>query len=140
MNTPAVNAKAKAAIAVLADDATAALDAMRNARTGPTRWVLVACAPRMTYRVSKWVSHTARESWRQKWADKLCAPLADWVRTQADICELQVARASVTQVAADLSAAGWTVLDARRPREPLTPAVPAHPTMLVTATPLPPCG
>ena len=23
-------------------------------------WVLVACAPRMTHRVSKWVSHSAR--------------------------------------------------------------------------------
>ncbi len=29
-------------------------------------WVLVACAPRMTHRVSKWVSHSARESWRNK--------------------------------------------------------------------------
>ncbi|HZY15797.1 MAG TPA: hypothetical protein VFE74_04165, partial [Ramlibacter sp.] len=37
----------------------------------PTHWVLVACAPRMTHRVSKWVSHSARENWRVKWADKL---------------------------------------------------------------------
>eukprot|EP01034_Spumella_vulgaris_P044434 gene44434-55260_t len=38
-------------------------------------WVLVACAPRMTHRVSKWVSHSARESWRTKWADKLFAQI-----------------------------------------------------------------
>ena len=38
-------------------------------------WVLVACAPRMTHRVSKWVSHSARESWRNKWADKLFAQI-----------------------------------------------------------------
>src|SRR5689334_2793095 len=38
---------------------------------GPTHWVLVACAPRMTHRISKWVSHSARENWRAKWADKL---------------------------------------------------------------------
>ena len=36
-----------------------------------TYWVLVACAPRMTQRISKWVSHSARENWRAKWADKL---------------------------------------------------------------------
>jgi hypothetical protein len=35
--------------------------------------VLVACAPRMTHRVSKWVSNRARENWRGKWADKLFA-------------------------------------------------------------------
>jgi hypothetical protein len=38
---------------------------------GPTHWVLVACAPRMTHRISKWVSHSSRENWRAKWADKL---------------------------------------------------------------------
>jgi hypothetical protein len=27
----------------------------------------------MTHRVSKWVSHRARENWRTKWADKLFA-------------------------------------------------------------------
>ena len=40
-----------------------------------TQWVLVACAPRMTHRISKWVSHSARESWRNKWADKLFAQI-----------------------------------------------------------------
>jgi hypothetical protein len=27
----------------------------------------------MTHRISKWVSHSARENWRAKWADKLFA-------------------------------------------------------------------
>ena len=40
-----------------------------------THWVLVACAPRMTHRVSKWVSHSTRENWRTKWADKLFAQI-----------------------------------------------------------------
>ena len=38
-------------------------------------WVLVACAPRMTHRISKWVSHSARENWRAKWFSKLQAQL-----------------------------------------------------------------
>jgi hypothetical protein len=38
-----------------------------------TRWVLVACAPRMSHRISKWLSHSARENWRTKWCEKLFA-------------------------------------------------------------------
>ena len=46
-----------------------------NEPASQRHWVLVACAPRMTHRVSKWVSHSARESWRNKWADKLFAQI-----------------------------------------------------------------
>jgi hypothetical protein len=41
-------------------------------------WVLVACAPRITHRVSKFVSNRSRENWRNKWAERLfaeCTPL-----------------------------------------------------------------
>ena len=41
------------------------------AGTGARHWVLVACAPRMTHRISKWVSHSARENWRAKWFAKV---------------------------------------------------------------------
>jgi hypothetical protein len=60
---------------VYVDDAEHALQhlAPMLAAEGPTEWVMVACAPRMTHRISKWVSHTARENWRNKWADKLFA-------------------------------------------------------------------
>ena len=44
-----------------------------TARRQATHWVLVACAPRMTRRISKWVSHSARENWRAQWAEKLFA-------------------------------------------------------------------
>ena len=36
-----------------------------------THWVLVACAPRMTQHISKFVTHSARQNWRTKWAEKL---------------------------------------------------------------------
>lgn len=38
-----------------------------------TRWVLVACAPRMSHRIGKWLSHSARENWRNQWSEKLFA-------------------------------------------------------------------
>ena len=60
-------------IAVFADDAEYArhiVQPMLNSAM-PTHWVLVACAPRLTHRISKWVSHSAREQWRGKWAAKL---------------------------------------------------------------------
>jgi hypothetical protein len=44
-----------------------------DVRFGATHWVLVACAPRMTHRIGKWVSHGARERWRTQWAAKLFA-------------------------------------------------------------------
>ena len=51
----------------------------------PTQWVLVACAPRMTHRISKWVSHSARENWRTKWADKLFAQMLPVLRAPAGV-------------------------------------------------------
>ena len=52
------------------DDAAYARDQLRlhvpanPAPAGSVHWILVACAPRMTHRISKWVSHSARENWR----------------------------------------------------------------------------
>ena len=37
----------------------------------PVQWLLVACPPRVTHHASKWVTKSARDSWRGKWADKL---------------------------------------------------------------------
>lgn len=67
-------------VIIYVDDAVCARQvlepAMAAAPAGSTHWVVVACAPRMTHRVSKWVSHSARESWRTKWADRLFDGLA----------------------------------------------------------------
>ena len=58
-------------IIVYLDDADHALQqlvpmknvAQPNAEMQTTQWVLVACAPRMTQRISKWVSHSASQPW-----------------------------------------------------------------------------
>ena len=93
-----------------------------------THWVLVACAPRMTHRISKWVSHSARENWRAKWADKLFAQLQPW---------LGGAGGRVSTVLAE-HGAHTPVLDARRPKlepqeAPQPPAANAAP--IVTRKP-----
>lgn len=69
-------------IIVYVDDAEYARPLLQAAAGNPnarhTHWVLVACAPRVTHRVSKFVSNRAREQWRNKWADKLfdaCVPI-----------------------------------------------------------------
>ncbi len=67
-------------LVVLLDDgptAQAMLSDLLSQRTGtaqPMRTlhlVLVACPPRMTHRMSKWLSHRTREGWRQRWQTRL---------------------------------------------------------------------
>lgn len=73
-------------VIVYVDDAAYARQVLEPlaapATAGTIHWVLVACAPRMTHRISKWVSHSARENWRAKWADKLFAQLQPWLRAE----------------------------------------------------------
>ena len=83
-----------------------------------THWILVGCAPRVTHRVSKWVTHSARDSWRRKWADKVFSQVLPALTGQ---------RGHITTLLADTSLGQQTewliqqhgaarVLDARRPR------------------------
>ena len=82
--------------------------------------MLVACAPRITHRVSRFVSNRARENWRNKWADKLfeaCAPaLAQGSGLQVST---MLARGPLPDVLAQLQAVHGTaaqVVDLRRPK------------------------
>jgi len=79
-------------IIVYLDDADHALQqlvpmknvAQPNAEMQTTQWVLVACAPRMTRHISKWVSHSARENWRANWSEKLFAQIVPVLKAQGD--------------------------------------------------------
>ena len=55
-------------IAVLINDAAHARHMLLPMRTAaePTHWILVACAPRLTRRIGRWVSHSQREHWRER--------------------------------------------------------------------------
>ena len=83
-----------------------------------THWVLVACAPRMTHRISKWVSHSARENWRAKWADKLFAQIVPGLQASGDLVTVVLAKGPLPELTDQLKAEHGTsrVLDARRPK------------------------
>lgn len=89
---------------------------------GSTRWLLVACAPRITHRVSKWASHRTRENWRNQWADKLFAQLTPCLQNAqgqapADVTVL-LARTPLPDLLTELqqSHGPAQVVDARRPK------------------------
>ena len=87
------------------------------ART-PTRWIVVGCAPRITHRVSKWVTNSARESWRGKWAEKVFEQILPLLQAPGDHVITQVARGPLCELTDSLRAQHGTarVLDARRPK------------------------
>lgn len=89
-----------------------------GAGSAPTHWVLVACAPRMTHRISKWVSHSARESWRAKWSEKLFAQIVPGLKAQGDAVTEVLAKGSLPELTTQLlqQHGPARVLDARRPK------------------------
>ncbi|RZJ15456.1 MAG: hypothetical protein EON50_01820 [Acidovorax sp.] len=110
-------------VIVYVDDAAYAQEVLAplfaRGTTTPTEWVLVACAPRMTHRISKWVSHSARENWRTKWADKLFAQILPALRTPASSVTTVIAKGPLVELTEQLQAAQSAtaqVVDARRPK------------------------
>ncbi|MEJ1168479.1 hypothetical protein [Variovorax sp. CCNWLW235] len=90
-------------------------------------WVLVACAPRMTHRISKWVSHSARENWRAKWFSKVQAQLLPMLERNGGQVTAVLAKGPLTELTQQLKQehAATHVVDARRPKigvdlEPVT--------------------
>ncbi len=125
-------------IVVYVDDATYAeqqLTPMMSGSAGgtsQTHWIVVACAPRMTHRISKWVSHSARENWRAKWSDKLFAVVVPMLNARGDTVTPVLAKGPLPELTQRLLIEHGTarVLDARRPKfghdmEPVTVDQPA---------------
>ncbi len=103
-----------------------------EARGPDTHWVVVACAPRMTHRISKWVSHSARENWRAKWSEKLFAQVAPWLQQRGDRMTPVLAKGPLVELSAQLMKehGATRILDARRPKlgqdmQPVTADQPA---------------
>lgn len=128
-------------IIVYLDDAAYARQQLSPMKSSPvpghaagdaTHWVLVACAPRMTHRISKWVSHSARENWRSKWSEKLFAQIAPLLQAQGDRVTMVLAKGPLPELTARLLTEHGParVLDARRPKfgqdlQPVTADQPA---------------
>lgn len=110
-------------IIVYVDDAAYALPLVQalaaSPHAGQSHWLLVACAPRITHRVSKWVSHSARESWRGKWADKLFGQLQPVFATAGVQVSTVLAKGPLDDVVAQLQHTHGTaqIVDARRPKQ-----------------------
>jgi len=104
-------------VIVYLDDAAYAR-AHLPAAAAPTHWLLVACAPRMTHRISKWVSHSARENWRAKWADKLFDQVLPPLQERGDVVTPILAKGPLPELTRALLAefGEARVVDARRPK------------------------
>jgi len=103
-----------------------------RAADGPAGcWVVVACAPRMTHRISKWVSHSARENWRGKWADKFFGAMMPWITAKGDTAIPVLAQGPLAPLTERLlrEHPGARVLDMRRPKfgQELAPVSDAQP-------------
>jgi len=102
---------------------------------GARHWMLVACAPRMTHRISKWVSHSARENWRGKWFAKTQDQVVPLLSRPGDAVTPLLAQGPLAELTLRLRrdhGAGVRIVDARRPKigvelEPVAPAVPSTP-------------
>jgi hypothetical protein len=86
--------------------------------SAPMHWILVACPPKLTQRISKWVSHSARQSWRARWADKLFGQIRPRLTDQKDQVDTLVAQEPLVRITQRLLAQHpqARVLDARRPK------------------------
>lgn len=105
------------------DDAAYALQMLQPMlQTGgpqaPTRWILVGCAPRVTHHASKWVTQSARQSWRGKWAEKAFAQLVPLLQKQGDAVLTELAQNTLQIQSESLirKHGAARVLDARRPK------------------------
>lgn len=105
-------------IVVYVDDAEYALQQLMPMLVagGRTQWIVVACAPHMTRHISKWVSHSARENWRAKWAEKLFAQIVPVLRQRGGEVTTLVAKGQLSTLTDKLLAQHGLVrvLDARR--------------------------
>ena len=116
-----------------AEFATQQLMPMKQHAIGrATHWILLACPPRMTRHISKWVSHSARQNWRSKWADSLLEKIRPVLVTRHDRISLVFSQGPLIEQTQGLllEHGGARVLDARRPKfgPNLAPVTPDQPT------------
>jgi hypothetical protein len=81
-------------------------------------WILVVCAPRMTHRISKWVSHSARENWRAKWLAKTLDEITPVLCQPGDQLTSVLAKGPLAELTQQLrrTHGAALVIDARRPK------------------------
>jgi len=109
-------------IAIFVDDVDHArhlLTPMLAKGAGDVSWTVVACAPRLTHRIGKWVSHSNREQWRAHWARAQRSELEPLFAGARGPREWLVARGPLDQLSTRLRGrlgADLRILDLRRPK------------------------
>lgn len=122
-------------IAVFVNDAAHAQHLLQPMlETGDAaHWIVVACPPTLTRHIGRWVSHSAREQWRERWSAELFDALEPALRAlPGSKVERVVAKKPLVDVSRRLEGRLGTLrlLDARRPRmgkpdEPISQLQPA---------------
>ncbi|MFT3954088.1 MAG: hypothetical protein QM722_06750 [Piscinibacter sp.] len=125
-------------IAVFVNDAEHALQILQPMlrSAGPTHWIVVASAPTLTRHIGRWVSHSARQQWLDRWSTELFAQLEPLLRAApGSKFEKMLVKRPLVEVSEKLQArlGSMRLLDARRPRvgktdEPIAAGqpVPSH--------------
>lgn len=114
-------------IIVYVNDAAHALQTltpMRKQVQGPgsgatsIKWVLVACAPRLTRHVSKWLTHSARRQWASVWSEKIFTQIAPSLNADGNQVQTLTAQGSLVAMTDRLlkEHGAARVLDARLAR------------------------
>lgn len=108
-------------IAVFVNDAEHALHIvqpmLRNA--APTHWIIVATPPTLTRHIGRWVSHSARRQWLERWSAELFGQLEPVLReVPGSRVEKMMVKRPLVEVSERLRARLGTLrfLDARRPK------------------------
>jgi hypothetical protein len=123
-------------IAVFVNDAAYARHVLQPMLGGAAaaHWVLVACPPTLTRHIGRWVSRSARDQWRERWAAQLFTELEPELKAQpGSEVEKLLARRALVDVSTRLQTrlAPLRLLDARRPRlgkpdEPISASQPVE--------------
>ncbi len=121
-------------IAVFVNDAEHALRIIQPMLQGaaPTHWILVAAPPTLTRHIGRWVSHSARQQWLERWSTELFGRLEPVLRgVPGSKVEKMLVKRPLNEVSERLQARLGPVrlLDARQPRvgktdEPVSAAQP----------------
>lgn len=101
-----------------ADHARRQLLAPPRPQAAAIHWFLVACPPRMTRHLSKWVNHRARANWRAKWAQRLYDGIVPQLQARGDQVSTLLADGPLPELTQALLAreGAAQVHDLRRPR------------------------
>ena len=82
----------------------------------PAHWVLLACPPRMSRHLGRWLSQPAKKKWRQRWSEEALHEVIERVRAKGDTYEVRVVREPHPKLERELRRTyrGLRTIDARR--------------------------